>query len=161
MKLSRITNSKAWHAGAALFYIGLALWATSRLWENFGPKPVTPRTTTDVFGLCRSTVMQEIESPDKQKIATLSVSDCGGTTGWETGVSIHHRVANKTYRGLLILQGRPDKYNISWENDYAIIASGFSIADVRVLRSESHAGAKVVLRPTEFFNVKYHAGETR
>jgi hypothetical protein len=161
MNLSRITTSSAWHAGAALFYIGLTLWAASLLWENFGPKPETPRKTTDMFGLCQRTILQEIESPDKKKIATLAVSDCGGTTGWQTSISIHHRVTDKTHRGLLILQGRPDKYSISWENGYTVVASGFLIADVVALRKEDLSGGRVVLRPTELVHTKHHAVDTR
>ena len=155
MKMSRVTSSRLWHAGAALFYIGLTLWATSRLWENFGPKPKTPRTTTDLFGLCKYTVLQEVESPDRTKVATLGVSDCGGTTGWQTGVSIHNRAINKTYRGLLLLQGRPDGYSINWENGYTVTASGFAITDVIGLRKENLAGAKVVLKPMELDNKKH------
>jgi hypothetical protein len=149
MLISRIKNSKAWHAGALLFYAGLFLWIGAQLWENFGPKPKVPRTTTDVFGLCRNTVLQEIESPDKTKVATLGVSDCGGTTGWQTGINILHRANGKTYRGLLLLQGRPDDYRIRWENEYTVIASGFRVADVLALRKEDLAGAKVVLNPLD------------
>ena len=161
MIVSRITDSKAWHAGAALFYAGITLWLGLQLWENFGPKPETPRTTTDLLGLCRNTVLQELESPDKKKVATLGVSDCGGTTGWHTGINIHHRVNNKTYRGLLLLQGRPDTYAIRWENDYTLVASGFRIADVLALRKEDSPGAKVVLSPAEQVPAKQSTSDTR
>jgi len=161
MIVSRITNSKAWHAGAAIFYAGLILWIGSQFWETFGPKPETPRTTTDLLGLCRHTVLQELESPDKKKVATLGVSDCGGTTGWQTGVNIHHRVNDKTYRGLLRLQGRPDEYAIRWENEYTVVASGFKISDVLALRTEDSSGARIVMNPVEPVPAKQSTGDTR
>ena len=160
MLIHRIKNSTAWHAGAFLFYLGLLLWLGSQLWTNFGPTPKVPRTTSDMFGLCRNTVLQEIESPDKKKVATLLASDCGGTTGWQTGVNIHHRVNDKTYRGLLLLQGRPDEYSIKWENEYTVVASGFRFADVLALRKENLAGAKVALHPLDLDRSKRQNSET-
>jgi len=153
MKLSRVTESRLWHAGAAIFYIWLALSFISQLWEAFGPSPKTPRTTTSFFGMCQYTVLQEVESPDKDKVASLGVSDCGGTSGWQTGVSVHNRVMKETYH-LLLLQGRPDGYRINWENEYTVVASGFSIGDVLELRRDNFSGAKIVLRPTDLRSSK-------
>jgi hypothetical protein len=59
----------------------------------------------------------------------------------------------KTYH-LLLVQGRPDDYKITWENEYTVVASGFTIQDVLQLRRDNFSGTRVLLRPTDIVNIR-------
>jgi len=144
MKFSRVTNSRLWHAGAALFYIRLTLWAVSRLWENFGPKPKTPRVEGNF--LCKVTIHAELESPDKTRIASLLNSDCGAFTTSSSGINILNRQDGKTHRGVFGVAGQQNALKVQWTENRALTVSNFSIEDLRVLRLENDSGVKVVVK---------------
>jgi len=142
-------RSVAWHVGAALFYVSLVWFALPHVGRllSLGPASVgeVPRTESGLF--CQTTVLQELESPDKNLVATLSYVNCGGTTGWSSGVSVFDKQTRKTHRGLLLLEGRPDNYRIRWADSSTLVAGGLQASDVQQLRQSAEAGLRVVLSP--------------
>ena len=145
MKLSRVTNSRLWHAGAALFYIGLIMWAAFRLWENFGPKPKIPRIEGDF--LCRTTILAELESPDKTRIETLATSDCGGFTTSSSGINILNLQDGKTHRGVFRISGQPRDLKVIWTDNRVLTISNFAIEEIRAFRLDGDPGMQVLIKP--------------
>ena len=149
MRTLSTLRSIAWHGGAILFYVSVVWFSLPHVGRmlSLGPANVgeVPRTENGL--LCQTTVMQELESPDKNLVARLGYVNCGGTTGWSSGVSVFDKHTRKTHNGLLLLEGRPDSYRIRWADSSTLVASGFQASDVQQLRQSKEAGVRLVLSP--------------
>ena len=142
-------RSIAWHGAAILFYAGVVWFSLPHIGRllSLGPASVgeVPRTESNL--LCKTTVLQELESPNQSLVARLTSTDCGGTTGWSSGVSVFDKQTRTTHRGLLLLEGIPDSYRIQWTDSSTLLASGFQARDVQALRQSKDAGVRVILSP--------------
>ncbi|MBT9495054.1 MAG: hypothetical protein IV107_22505 [Paucibacter sp.] len=131
-------RSWIWNAGAFLFFAGLAISAlfTGAVYL-FAVKP----------GICTNTSVVEVKSPNGKKLAKLGYRECGGTTNWQSGVSITDVSSGETYSGLFGLNGRPDGLSLFWKNEYTLVVSGFDLESVLWLKQDNSSGVALVLRP--------------
>jgi hypothetical protein len=127
-----------WNAGAFLFFAGLLVSAFFY---------ASTYLISEGAGLCEFTRVQELASPNGNKIAKIGYSDCGATTNWQSGLQIEDRASGKVFSGLFGLDGKPDGMTVRWENDHTVVLSGFPIEKVLWFKQDYFSGVKIVLKP--------------
>lgn len=125
-----------WNAGAFLFFVGLA-----------GSALMVGCMELTASALCDRTPVHQSASPDGRKIARLGVSDCGGTTNWQSGLTIEDTASGKTFGGLWLMDGKPEGVTLQWQNAHTLVISGFDLKKVLAFRQDNFSGVKVVLAP--------------
>ncbi len=146
----RIIRSRLWNAGAFIFYVALVIYSLSfiaDLASDQSTEDGKQKTRKDFFGLCQFTEVQEIASPDGKKIVKLGYSDCGGTTNWQSGITIFNADTGKTYRGLFGIDGKPDGLKMQWTNDHTLALSNFPIDKLLWFNQENFSGTRIILEP--------------
>ena len=138
MKLQSI-KTRIWNAGAFTFFTGIVLYAIFLLGSFLLDRVAD--------NLCSKTQTQELPSPNGNKIAELGYVDCGATTNWVSSISIHDLASGKNYRGLFVMDGKPEGLSLKWENDYTLAVSGFSIEKLQSLKQDNFSGVRLVLKP--------------
>jgi len=143
-------RSWLWNAGAFIFYAVLLIYSLSfsvDLVSKQSTEDGKPRTRKDLFGLCEFTEVQEMASPDGKKLVKLGYSDCGGTTNWQSGITVFNAATGKTYRGLFGIDGKPDGLKMQWTNDHTLALSNFPVEKLLWFNQENLSGTRIILQP--------------
>lgn len=92
---------------------------------------------------CEYIHVAEFKSPEGNKIAKLGYSNCGGTTNWQSGISILDVDSGEVYRGLFGLDGKPNDLKVHWENNYTLVISNFPLENLLWFNQKYESGVKL------------------
>lgn len=146
----KAVRSWLWNVGAAVFYVGVTVYALSFAVDLLDPQPggdLKAYKTTDFLGMCEYTEVHILQSPDKTKVARMGYSDCGATTNWQSGLVIFNASTGKSFSGLFGLDGKPDALKMQWANDHTLVISDFPVEKMLWFKQDYFSGAKLVLKP--------------
>lgn len=126
-----------WNAGAFMFFAGLAIWGIFYALAELGGS-----------ALCKTTPGLQLASPDGKKLVSSSMTDCGATTNWQSGISIEDRHYGSVYRGLFGFDGKPDEFTLRWLDDRTLEISGFPLKQMLWFKQDYNSGVKLVIKPS-------------